>query len=485
MNSQVIKIAGEVLDLDDKVKIATTFQNGSIGDLASRFASYTNQIKVPITERNRRILGFSHLSTSRSTIPYTQPVAEYSLGSSQLLAGIAQLREYQNYFGVAIYDGMKDVFTIIGDKLLSEIDFGEAPITWNAAYIDSRRNAASGLVSPVIQYGQIDTGPTPPAIGTYYFPSIYVKDVFTKIFENAGVTLAGNFLNQDDRFTKMIIAYSRNDGWPGTTFTKNQILPDVKQSDFVKDIAIKFNLKFREVKGVVTVKAMKNILRDTVNVDDWSNKRNAGVGILRYQFGNFAQKNYFGADGGDYMAVNNLNLKDSTVIYEDIAARPFADSFSVNDATEFVQGANIRLWDNPPASYTQEFDHENSYKLLLTRTRQTGGAYVEPAFLYDGNSRSDYLVGYFANDISDFSYNTLAWRSIAGNVGLLDLYYSELEQTLQYAKVWQYEYILNEKDTHDMDITRLVYDNGEFFLRDQVRAYVPGQVTRVDLLKIW
>ncbi len=481
MRNQSIKVGGELLDLDNSVRIATTFQNGNIGDLSSRNVSYTSEFRAPLTERNRRTLGLANLSSSRSLIPYSRPGAEYVIGSSTVLKGTVELREYTDSFGLAVYDTMGQVFKNMGDKLLSDLDFGDAPITWNAAYIESKRNSFTGFVAPAIQYGQIDEFSLTPAIGDYVLPSIYVKDVVYQMFLEAGVTLAGAFLS-DTKFQRLIIPFSR-DSFPSTVISKADILPDIKQIDFIKDLAVKFNLKFSENNGVVTIRTMNSVLLNKVEADDWTRKGSGKSVSLKYKFSNFAQKNYFGTSFS--MNVPNLNLPLTTTIYPDTLIKFTPDNFPVNDGGNTIYGAAPRLWNAPPANYSIPFDNPNGFRLLLIRNVHTGAPISEPALRYNGTPYTDYLVAFYDNPYPDLDYDSLNWRSIDFTKGMLDIYYKQLDHTLQYCKFDQREYMLDEKDIHDMDLLKLMVDGGEYFLRDAIRNYVPGELVKVDLLKIW
>lgn len=487
----LVKVNDEFIDLSDAA-IATSFQNGSIGDLATRNVSYSNAFKVPKSEKNRRIFGFADLTGSRYEQPYVKLPAIVLQNGIQIIKGTVVIRDAEEFFNINVYEILNEVFTSLGEKLLSELDFGDTPITWNAAFVDSKRNASSGLVAPVIQYGQIDTGPTPPAIGTYPLPSIYAKDVFEQIFEEAGYSLIGNFLSEDPYFSKLILAYSRPD-FPGVNFTKAQILPDTRQVDFIKEITVMFGLKYTAVNDYTTgpltidVRPQQSILQDRVRYVDWTRKRSVeSVDLVRFAFENFAQENTFDENLNYSISVPNENISsEPRNIYTKKAFPADADTYNVNDGASTMQGAQINLWDTLPAGYppTTPFDNVNKLRFLLVRAAYTAGPVFEPAFLYDGNSRSDYLVGFYDNFVAALGYKTLLWRN-SQSKGLLDLYYAALETALVKCKVVARKYYLTEMDIHNLDLTKLVFDSGDWLLINKLESFVPGQLTRAELLKI-
>jgi hypothetical protein len=72
----------------------------------------------------------------------------------------------------------------------------------------------------------------------------------------------------------------------------------------------------------------------------------------------------------------------------------------------------------------------------------------------------------------------MSWQSF------LDANYSHLEYALQHAKVITRYYELTVLDIAGLDLMRLVYDDGAYFLINRVVDFRPGLTTKVELFKV-
>jgi hypothetical protein len=145
------------------------------------------------------------------------------------------------------------------------------------------------------------------------------------------------------------------------------------------------------------------------------------------------------------------------------------------------EGAVIPIWSltTPATAYppTEPFATEPIPRILLTRTKLAG----EVAVNYNGIARSDYRVGYFSNG-SPID-QSLDYNNSFGN-GFLDSYYPSLQTSISRAKTIERSYDLSLLDIAQLNLQRLVYDDGAYFAINKVSNFLPGQKTNVELFKL-
>ena len=481
----LIYIDDLLLDLSVKTSVSFTYQTGGIGDIRSRFVSHTNEFRVDKTETNTKIFGYADNVKSTSDIPYRKSTCKILINGLQVIKGYAFLRETTDTFRVSVFETTVDFFSVIEGIPLSQLDFNDSPVTWSATYIDGRRASTSNLVAPAIQYGQLDPTLVNAEIGDVYLPSVYYHTIISAIFENAGYTKTGDVFSLP-KYTSLILAYSK-ETWPGTTFTMDEIMPeDITQDEFIKHFSMAFGAIFRERDGVITVKLFEEIINDRLNAQDWTAKRATNIADrIVYGFSNYGQNNNFrnadvnGATG--VLLIDNENLELNVDIYESPFARVYADSFIANDNGDIVNGAIIPVWFRagwtPPTLYPpdEDFFNEPIPRILAVRARIA----PEPAILYDGNSRTDYLVGSYD---SAFGNVSVAWQ--ADGRGFLEIYYASLQDRISRAKTIERYYNLSLLDIAQLDLFKLVYDDGAYYFINRIVNFVPGKVTKVELFKV-
>lgn len=480
-----IYINDRLLDLSEKTSIAFTYQTGGIGDIRSRFVSHTNEFQVDKSENNTKIFGYADNIKTTSEIPYRRATAKILIDGLQVIKGFAFLRESSKTFRISVFETVIDFFSLIEGVPLSELDFGDAPVSWDAAYIDSIRAAVSGLVAPVIQYGQIDPTLVNAEIGDVYLPSIYYKTIIDAIFDNAGYTKTGDVFT-DTKYSKLILPYSKS-SWPGLAFTMDQIMPDLTQDEFIKHFSMAFGAIFKESGGEITVKLFEEIINDRVNSVDWTSKRATNLlDRIVYGFANYGQNNNFrneDAEGAAALVIDNENLDLNVDIYTSPFTGVYADEFIANDNGDIVNGAIVPVWYRagwvPPTQYPPDEDFFTNPvpRLLQVRNRIA----PEPAILFDGNSRTDYLVG---NYNSNFGNASSAWTSGGSGIGFLDIYYVSLQDRISRAKTIERFYNLTLLDIAQLDLFRLVYDDGAYYFINKIVNFIPGKVTKVELFKV-
>jgi len=518
-----IYVEEQLIDLDPKTIIALTLQMSDFasGDLTTRKASFTNQIKVPASQTNIKIFQFANNPKSGSTFPYLKKAITIYANGIRILDGVCIIKSFDTYFNLQIYSTPKDLSFRIANLYLSDLDFGDSPITWDAAFIESKRASTSSWCAPVIDYGQMDASGAAILIGTWYLPSISYKDTFTAILTNAGYTVSGSFYDNDPVFNKLVLTYARKD-FLNTTLRMNEALSTTfLQSDFIKDFFIRFGAFFRYTNNNIEIITYERILSNTSNAIDWTNKRVRNKkDIVQYTWGSLAKINNFIYDPPDNdpglsvtglsitdprgvlnangsLTIDNEVIGDTTDLYTSIFNRPNIIRPSTSGGFEIINGAaghiccaTSSVWESAPTSYTFEKIPNPMIALLCPKDS------TESACTYNGTSYADFLVARFSsinvNALPEVPLSnatqSLGWKShpASGSLnGFLDVYYNQIQLLFDSGLITETnEYNLTDLDINNLDLTVPIYDDGRYHLINKINSYVSYKTTRVELLKI-
>lgn len=255
----------------------------------------------------------------------------------------------------------------------------------------------------------------------------------------------------------------------GTYTSVSGILPEMSQKDFIKDFAVRFGVLFSEDNGTLICTKLEDIIKNKHLAKDWTQKRDTSfIDKNSFEFRNYAQESFFYYDNADddldetvgrgSIDVDNENLDTDTTIY----TSPFNNSDTQkmgNETAGFVTAAYIPVYPD---------EDEPGLRLVMIRDKYS----YEPTL--DGPI-SSYEVGYFIDSLATYS---LDWNQFLSD------HYSELSDSLQRAKLLERYYTLNDADIQSMDLLRLIYDDGSYFLINIVRNNVPNKVTKCEIFKV-
>lgn len=251
---------------------------------------------------------------------------------------------------------------------------------------------------------------------------------------------------------------------PDATVYFPALLPDVKQTDLVKDFITRYFLTSYEKNSVINFRSFDKIIRDEGNAIDWTAKRAAEIIDWEYFKGlNYGQVNRFNfADqtyGGGQFLITNEALDDSVDI--------IVSSFN-SLPTSFLDGlyvAKVAIYDSTSTLVT-DFKGKPGATLVLLRDRST----ADPTVKYNGTTRTDYQVAEFASEIG--------WNHF------IDLNATQLVGALQQMKLIFRYYYLTDADIQQFSFHRLVFDKDTLYLVNSVDDYIPQKPTRLQLLKL-
>lgn len=209
MNRNVIYIGDEKLDLSRDTVISQTLKRSDVGDLTTRSVNFTNSFNIPETPTNDRIYEYAKKVNSNTTIPYTrQTVKVVQNGIETITNGNHYIRKVDGRYQVYILYDAADFFDVLGNKKLNELDFEGLNGSWATDDIASYRSNTTGIVAPVMDYGNFISGSPNNINAAEYLPSVYYHTIINKIIEAAGYTKAGDIFT-NAKYLKKILAYSR------------------------------------------------------------------------------------------------------------------------------------------------------------------------------------------------------------------------------------------------------------------------------------
>lgn len=258
------------------------------------------------------------------------------------------------------------------------------------------------------------------------------------------------------------------------------LLPDMLQSEIVKDFFVRFGIIHNELNGVLYLKTIREITEDVVNAVSWTDKRVEKGDQLNYSPASYAQDNAFsytpdsGAGnqpdkeaGTGSLYTYNQNLQGRKPVYQ----TPFE---SLRDIAVNVTAASCHVYDTASADIS-DFDQEPGLRLMMLRDKEAGDPVIRfNAALGLAGDRSDYRVANFKSNGVDMGWSYF-----------LNTYYGPAFITaLRSLRFVTRTYMLTETDVASYDPHKMIYDNGSYFIVSVITNFIPGRPTKVELLKI-
>lgn len=282
------------------------------------------------------------------------------------------------------------------------------------------------------------------------------------------------------RFYNRVYAYQQNTIPAQQSFRIEEILPDINQSDFIKDFLIRFGLVMTESNGVLDFTYIKDIINNRQFSIDWTEKRDISVDDEILHSNSFYGKiNKFIYESNDDLffdyiglgifQLHNDRLKAESTFYNSIFYGSSTETI-VNAGAQQIFCCKIPIYESVPSNYTEP-DESPGFRIAYVREKYS----QEPDVEYNGISRSDYLIGYFFDGNQD---NSLEWDMF------INEFYSEIVSALQSYTEVRRRYNLTDIDINKLNLLTLVYDNGSYYLLLKVENYISRSSTKVYLLRL-
>ncbi len=208
-----IKIQNEIIDLYDEEKIVQSFSLINIEDITKRESEYSNTFKVPKTNKNLQLIGYSDFLNSDSTIPYNRLDCEILIDGFLFKRGFVSIEIIDNDISLQFFTGNAGFYEIIKNKNINQINLSNNPnlkTTWNLTNVIALRNATEGIYFPMIDYNGMPTASTTVDV-RLLLPAFFRKTLIQAIVEDAGYTLVNNINQSIDAYNNDILPTSKND----------------------------------------------------------------------------------------------------------------------------------------------------------------------------------------------------------------------------------------------------------------------------------
>lgn len=275
---------GQLCDLSQDSAIALTFQINNLADVKNQQGNTSNQFKLPLTQNNRRILGYPDDIKFTTNIPYTQMEAKIIDDGIEIVPnGIGEISDCdEDNANITVLSGNVDFFDTISPQLYdmgdSTTDTGKKQSwlpyqhLWNLENVVNSRQNTTGYIWPVIDYGNLNTDEPLTIDIRQMRPGFYIKTAIDLIVANAGYTATGSLLS-NPLYPLLVAQFSNSDFEHGTDY-QNQ--PDVSGLSAYQSQQIQFDRIAQIVKKHGTVN-FNTITADKSNQFTGSNTFTAAI----------------------------------------------------------------------------------------------------------------------------------------------------------------------------------------------------------------
>jgi hypothetical protein len=199
--------------------IPLTFSINDFRDISTRNGTFSKTVKIPGTKKNDSLLGHSFDITAEGFFDRNKRVPAviekdgitYLDGSMQLKS--VDISDDKNWvYNIILYSDLSDWGALIKNKNIRDLDYDT--ITYNPTNVEaswSYNGRDNGYTFPLINYGYFDgdTESTNQQVEEF-LPSVFVYDVFRKIFKDIGYNLKPGFFNRQE-FRDLIMPAIKTD----------------------------------------------------------------------------------------------------------------------------------------------------------------------------------------------------------------------------------------------------------------------------------
>lgn len=203
-----IYLDGKRLDIDEDVEVVNSFSANKLQELSSASGNTSIEIQLPITSTNLAAIKHSHNINEASDFSSVDLLVQVYENGILNIRGSGLITETSDYIGLVIFSGNSDWVSLLGDKLLSEINFSDLNHTFEVPTVEANRNNSNGFVYPNCYYGAFVDNSRPYDLSDFY-PAIYYKEYLQRIFQDIGFTVDGDILT-DQLFLKSILPFAND-----------------------------------------------------------------------------------------------------------------------------------------------------------------------------------------------------------------------------------------------------------------------------------
>ena len=274
MNQIQLYLNNQLVDLSDDSPIALTFQINNLAEVKNQQGNTSNQFKLPLTQRNRQILGFPDDVSFTTNLPYDNYEARIIQDGLEIVpSAIAQLNLIeQDTASVTVLSGNVDFFDALDVKIYdmgdNTTDIGKQNAfvpyqhQWDLNTMTYSQKNTSGYIWPVVDYGRIATDflNSPQIDVRYQRPGFFLKTAIELFAQTAGYKIdQSSFLLKQPMYDKLIVQFA-NDNFEHGTDYQNSATLDVNAS-----LGDDLNVSHPGVQNNIGTVVFKNVINSDPN----------------------------------------------------------------------------------------------------------------------------------------------------------------------------------------------------------------------------
>lgn len=202
-----VRINGEPADLPKDIGFEQSFQVFDIASLTTVKSDSTSSIDFPMTSRNIELFGIQGGSNNAGDTRYRRMRADVIIDGVNVMPNSScVVQEVGGVIRCNLFRGSFDLFTALGEKLLSDLDLSGLNHRRDAVVITANRYSTSGFIYPVVNYGKLEITSNVFS-GNWQLPSVFFSTIVSKIMEEAGFLVSGSIL-QDEGYKDTVLLLS-------------------------------------------------------------------------------------------------------------------------------------------------------------------------------------------------------------------------------------------------------------------------------------
>lgn len=203
-------ILGQEIELKDDGKLAQTKQVNDILSLSTRQTNYTNSFSIPRTAKNIRTFEGLGIIGNDSNIPYQKNVASLFSDSGEcfVFEGWAIISDTAKDFKCNIYDGNLEVYKVIENKTLADLDLADLSHSKTTAEVVSTFDNSKPYKYIVADYNGLALYYTDKINIDSLVPSVKVSWLVSQIETYSGFAFNGSFKTNPD-YLNLFMTYPK------------------------------------------------------------------------------------------------------------------------------------------------------------------------------------------------------------------------------------------------------------------------------------
>jgi hypothetical protein len=364
------------LEVFDVESIPITYQISDINDFKNNKSTFSKTIKLPLTDNNKRVLGFitNLYSTANLYSPISKTPVWITRDNILIFQGVMEYNQVDltdDSFSVVVYEDNYQLWSLIGDKYLTDLEYSRfdhtiskfdfSPMTqsWTSDYnngyyygfVDWYDTTTQNLSNPIYNFKDLK-------------PLWYLKPLVYQIFAENGYAINSTFFNSD--------------------YFENLLVGDGNIGKYLGAMKVELPIGSQSNASLQPNQYFGYLMYTSYSID-------------ANDYNSFEQRRYLGDISADTILVDALNEYD-TLTYTFTAADATSKTFIIDYNLAYgsslkFRSSSFREQSSPAApgapplisSVDQDFD---AYSIQLRCARISPGGYIS----YGGAASADVIT---------------------------------------------------------------------------------------------